>query len=161
MKYALILFAGTSLSTYSQNLHHQMLSAQGKSIVLSNGKYVSQTIGQQSVIGNSVVDGKSFRQGYQQSIWGTYISANKATVVKTTTYPNPFIQTVHFKFSHPIEEVISVTVFDIRGRLIFQQVKRPTADLLTIHLENLPASNYLVRLAANNYLYHTQIIKKQ
>jgi hypothetical protein len=37
-------------------LHHQMISSQGKSSVLSNGIRVKQTIGQQSVSGNSKGD---------------------------------------------------------------------------------------------------------
>jgi hypothetical protein len=57
------------LSIHSQELHHQALSSQGTSKVLSNGIYVSQTIGQQSVIGNYTKDDKTYGQGYKQSIF--------------------------------------------------------------------------------------------
>lgn len=74
----LMFFAFIQLtSIYGQDLHHQMLSAQGTTGVLSNGLYVSQTIGQQSVIGTYTVGGKTYGQGFQQSLWSKYISSRK------------------------------------------------------------------------------------
>lgn len=162
MKYLLLLFVCFGLKIEAQNLHHQMLSAQGTSVTLSNGMYVSQTIGQQSVIGNYTKDGMTYGQGYQQSLWGDYISNNSTNTSMTTiTYPNPFIETVHFQFSQTIDSPIAVSVFDVRGRLVFYQEKRAEATLLTVTLPQLAASNYLVRLEANHYQYYTQILKEK
>ncbi|MFZ4680309.1 MAG: T9SS type A sorting domain-containing protein [Flavobacterium sp.] len=144
----------------AQELHHQMLSAQGASKELSNGMYVSQTVGQQSVIGNYTKDGKTYGQGYQQSVWSKYISTNTNNNITTVTYPNPFISTINFQFSQTIKEPISVSVFDIRGRLIFNQEKQASGNILTIDLPNLASSNYLVRLSSPNYTYYTQILKQ-
>jgi hypothetical protein len=80
--------------------------------------------------------------------------------ITTITYPNPFIQSVNFQFSRPINDVISVAVFDIRGRLVFNE-KKASETILTIELEQLPAENYLVRLSAKNYTFYTQILKQQ
>ena len=49
-KTILLLFFGISVK--GQQLHHQMLSSQGSSNLLSTGTLVHQNIGQQSVIGN-------------------------------------------------------------------------------------------------------------
>ena len=147
-------------SVNAQTLHHQMLSAQGNSVVLKNGTFVSQTIGQQSVIGNSTKNGYTTGQGYQQIVWAKYINSNITTDITTTTYPNPFIQSVNFQFSKPIKETISIAIFDVRGRLIYQQEKRAIDNLLTIDLEAIASSNYLVRLSATNYTYYTQILKQ-
>ena len=144
----------------AQELRHQMLSAQGASKELSNGMYVSQTVGQQSVIGNYTKDGKTYGQGYQQSVWSKYISTNTNNNITTVTYPNPFISTINFQFSQTIKEPISVSVFDIRGRLIFNQEKQASGNILTIDLPNLASSNYLVRLSTSNYTYYTQILKQ-
>jgi hypothetical protein len=46
MKYLFLFF---SCSFYGQVLHHQMLSAQGASIITNNGFVINQTIGQQSL----------------------------------------------------------------------------------------------------------------
>ncbi len=160
MKLLLLVFLFSFSTLYSQELHHQMLSAQGTSKELSNGIYVSQTIGQQSVIGNYTKDGKTYGQGYQQSVWSKYISTNSNNTITTVTYPNPFISTINFQFSQAIKETISVSVFDIRGRLIFSQEKKASGNILTIDLPNLASSNYLVRLSTPNYTYYTQILKQ-
>ena len=151
----------TSIS-FSQSLHHQMLSAQGTSTTLSNGVFVSQTIGQQSVIGNSTRDGVTYGQGFQQSAWSKYIKQNDTlSSITTTTYPNPFVQTIHFQFSKSITDLIAVMFYDIRGRLIYQESKLAVENILTIELPQLATSNYLVKLSAPNYTYYTQILKQQ
>lgn len=161
MKYILILFLGMGFITQAQDLHRQALSAQGNSVVLPNGMYVSQTIGQQSVVGNQEVAGKMVGQGFQQALWDNYIKMNAQNSMTTITYPNPFVETVHFQFSQPLEGPITIAVFDIRGRLIFQEEQTAENQLLTLNLDHLPASNYLVQLTASDYSYYSQIIKKQ
>lgn len=148
-------------SLYSQDLHHQTLSSQGDSKQLSSGMYVSQTIGQQSVIGNYTRDGKTYGQGYQQSVWSKYIQSTLNNPITTVVYPNPFVSTVNFQFSQPIKERIKMELFDVRGRLIFQTEQMPTDNLLTVELPNLASSNYLVKLTASNYTYYTQILKQE
>lgn len=156
MKYLFLLF---SITFHGQVLHHQMLSAQGGTTKTSNALIVRQTIGQQSLTGTS---SKNYvvMQGFQQSLWGKYIAANQTDAVKTTTYPNPFIQTVNFEFSQPITEGIQVTVYDILGRLIFEENKKANNSILTIDLARLPTSEYLVRLSTTNLNYFTKIIKQ-
>ena len=160
MKHCVWIFLALTLNSFSQDLHHQMLSSQGTSKTLPNGIFVSQTIGQQSVIGNYTKDGKTYGQGFQQSVWSKYISTNSNNAITTVTYPNPFISTINFQFSQAIKEPISVSVFDIRGRLICNQEKQASGNTLTIDLPNLASSNYLVRLSSPNYTYYTQILKQ-
>jgi hypothetical protein len=145
----------------AQELHHQMLSAQGTSKELSNGIYVSQTIGQQSVIGNYTKDGKTYGQGFQQSLWNRYIGSNSNNSITTVVYPNPFVSTINFQFSQPIGGPISVNLFDVRGRLIFTTEKEATENILTLDLPHIADSNYLIRLSTPNYTYYAQILKKQ
>lgn len=159
MKYLFMFF---SISFYGQVLHHQMLSSQGHTNKLSNGLIISQTIGQQSLTGNSSGD-YVVMQGFQQNVWGKYIAASKTEEIdgiKTITYPNPFTETVNFQFSEPITDVVSILVFDILGRVVYQQDKIPINNLLTINLAMLPSTKYLVRLKTLKLNYYTQIIKK-
>jgi len=88
------------------------------------------------------------------------LKSNASVNIATTTYPNPFITTVNFQFSLPIKETIEIAVFDIRGRLIFQDKKRATDSVLTVELPQLASSNYLVRLTAPYYTYYSQILKQ-
>ncbi len=159
MKHLILIFLVLSFKSYSQDLHHQMLSSQGKSTILGNGMLVSQTIGQQSAIGNHT-NGITVGQGFQQSHWAKYLNSNVTNQITTTTFPNPFITTVNFQFSKPISEIIEITLFDVRGRLIFQDKKRASDSVLTVELPQLASSNYLVRLTASNYNYYSQILKQ-
>jgi hypothetical protein len=161
MRLILLVILLSNNFLYSQELHHQMLSAQGKSTVLANGTYVSQTIGQQSVIGNYTREGKTYGQGFQQSMWGNYIKGNAANTITTTTYPNPFVDVVNFEFSQAITDKILVELFDVRGRLVFSTSQQAEGTLLTVNLPNLAASNYLVHLTTSNYSYYTQILKHE
>lgn len=145
----------------SQELHHQALSSQGTSKVLTNGIYVSHTTGQQSVIGNYTRDGKTYGQGYQQSVWSKYIQSTVNNPITTVVYPNPFVSDINFQFSQPIKERIQMELFDVRGRLVFQTEQMPTDNLLTVALPNLASSTYLVKLTAPNYTYYTQILKQE
>ncbi len=160
MKYLLFLF---TISFYGQTLHHQMLSSQGQSIKMNNGIIVKQTVGQQSVIGSSTNKDYVVMQGFQQSYWSKYIASNKIDVVQginTIAFPNPFTETINFKFSKPITEDISIFIFDILGRLVYEQKKKIDNDILTIDLAKFPTSEYLVRLNTNSFNYYTKIIKK-
>lgn len=161
MRLLLLILLAPFLSLHSQELHHQALSAQGTSHKLSNGIYVSQTIGQQSVIGNYTKDGKTYGQGFQQSLWSRYIGSTSNNSITTVVYPNPFVSTINFQFSQPVQGLISITLFDVRGRLIFAQEKEATENILTLDLPHIAQSNYLVRLSTPNYIYYAQILKKQ
>jgi hypothetical protein len=160
MKNVIIILLLSISTLHSQELHHQMLSAQGSSKVLPNGMYVSQTIGQQSVTGNYTSDSKTIGQGFQQSVWSRYIGSNSNNSITTVLYPNPFVSSINFQFSQPIRERIKIEIFDIRGRLIFQTEQLATDNLLTVTIPNIASNNYLVKLSAANYNYYSQILKQ-
>ncbi|WP_269240369.1 T9SS type A sorting domain-containing protein [Flavobacterium limnophilum] len=156
MKYLLLLF---SVSFYGQVLHHQMFSSQGTTKKTADGYTISQTIGQQSVIGNSNKD-PAVIQGFQQSEWSGYIAANPKTEITVLTYPNPFSDLINFEFLDPIDEEISIYIFDVTGRLIHKQKETLNNSVLTIQLSKLPKSEYLVQLRSISMTYYTKIIKK-
>lgn len=160
MKYILLLF---TISFHGQVLHHQMLSSQGQTSRISSGIVVKQIIGQQSINGTSNNRNVVVMQGFQQSLWSNYIESNKTNTpdyIKTIIYPNPFTETINFQFSKQPLGLISIVVFDVSGRLVYDQKQRAINAVLTIDLSRLPTSAYLVRLSATNYNYYTKIIKK-
>lgn len=159
MKYLLLLF---SITFQGQVLHHQMLSSQGLSTKTADGFIIRQTIGQQSLAATATHKDYVVMQGFQQSLWGKYIASNTDTIesIRTTSYPNPFITSINFQFSKPLTDVISISIFDIMGRLIYEQKKKAINTILTIDLASLPASEYLVRLNATKLNYYTKIIKQ-
>lgn len=130
---------------------------------MADGLLLRQTVGQQSSTGNSTHKDYAVVQGFQQGLWANYIAANEVDVVegiRTIAYPNPFTEMIYFQFSKPITDEISISIFDILGRLIYEQKKKIDSSVLTIDLARLPTSEFLVRLTANNFNYYTKIIKQ-
>jgi hypothetical protein len=160
MKYLLLFF---SITFHGQVLHHQMLSAQGSSVEMTNGMVVKQTVGQQSVTGNASNKEFVVMQGFQQSFWSRYIAPKKIDVIEgisAIAYPNPFTDFINFQFSKTIAGEISISIFDILGRQIYQEKKKIDNNILTIDLARLPTSQFLVRLTSNDLNYYTKITKQ-
>lgn len=155
----IILFLFITLSGFSQTLHHQMLSSQGTSTTVGDLK-VSQTIGQQSVIGNYRGTEVLVGQGFQQS---RLMKTVKAPIIKvvTTTYPNPFIDHINFEFSSLVSGPIKFALYDIMGRLVAYQEKSATDTILTISELSLAEGEYFVKLSAKNYNYSTNLLKSK
>jgi hypothetical protein len=157
MKYLLLLF---SITFHGQVLHHQMISSQGATKKTSNGTLVRQSIGQLSTSGNYDSETMTVGQGFQQSLWQKYIASSKTEAVgDISTYPNPFVNLVNFQLVENIVGVISIYVFDVNGRLVFQKDKEMNGSLLTVDLSSLPRSQYLVRLKSEKFNYYTKILK--
>ena len=155
MRYLFILF---TFPFYGQILHHQMISSQGLTTKTADGYIISQTIGQQSVTGNAN-NKEVIMQGFQQSFWGSYIASSDKIEIITRTYPNPFKDVLHFEFSQPMPDPITIHVFDVTGRLVFEKKALIDKTILTIDLAKLPHSEYLVQLQTSNFKYYTKIIR--
>jgi hypothetical protein len=155
-KFILFFFCCTSL--FSQQIQRQTFSAQGKVATTSKGVNVSQSIAQLSVIGSSVRGKVIVAQGFQQS---AISSTAKKTFNKTritAVYPNPVGDLVNIKFSETVSGPISISIFDILGRLVLFQEKEAIQNLLTIDDIVLPAGEYLVQLYGNEYTFSTKIL---
>lgn len=147
---------------YSQStLHHQSIAAQVTSKTLSNGFVINQTIGQQSVIGNSKTGSNIIFQGFQQSQWGKLISTSSKSNISVKVYPNPFVNQLNFQFSKEINDKVRIQIFDFNGRLILDESKYVEDFYLTIDLTYLPAASYLVKVYASKINYYSKIIKRE
>jgi len=155
----IILFLFITLSGFSQSLHHQMLSSQGTSTFVGGYK-ISQTIGQQSAIGNYRGSDIIVGQGFQQS---RSMKTAKAPVISiiTTTYPNPFVDQINFEFSSVITGPIKFSLYDVMGRLVASQEKSAIDTILTIYELSLAEGEYFVKLSAKNYNYSTNLLKSK
>ena len=157
MKFIISLaFILTVISVSSQNIHHQMVSAQGKSSITSSGLIVHHTVGQLSVSGN--FKGKfSVQQGYQQSLWSNYLTTSKK--ITLTTYPNPFTEFVNFNLNSIQIRKITIQIFDINGKQVYHKEQLITNNQCTLKLSNLSIGTYLVKLNGEKFKYYTKIIK--
>jgi len=157
-----ILFNLTFLASngvFAQQLHHQMISSQGASTTTSSGFIIKQTVGQQSVSGNSQGD-VIVQQGFQQNYWQELLKTSNIAGIMITTYPNPFREVLNFRFSNVSGTSVQVSIFDSYGRSVFEKTSMVNDNLLTLEdMPILPSAQYLVRLSGTNLNYFTTIIK--
>jgi hypothetical protein len=137
-----------------------MLSSQGTTSRSSTGIIVRQTIGQQSAIGNyrdsNLIVGQGFQQGNKMKT-----AIPKVISVTTTTYPNPFVDSVNFQFSSPVTGPIKVALFDVMGRLVYYKEKVSINNIVTIDNLSFAQGEYFVKLTAKNYTYSTNLLKSK
>jgi hypothetical protein len=157
MKLLLTLLFTTVVSNLcGQNMHHQMISAQGKSSVTRSGIMVHHTVGQLSVTGN-FKGNFSVQQGYQQSLWSNYLSSSEK--VTLTTFPNPFTEFVYFNLKSMPSSAVIIQIFDINGKQVYQKEQFITNNQFTLKLSKLSIGTYLVKLNGEQFKYYTKIIK--
>ena len=157
--YFFVLFILTN-SVSAQKLHHQMMSAQGKSTYLKSGHYVSQTIGQQSSIGTNTSRKFGINQGFQQSAWAQLGTKNNVPLdITISTYPNPFVDDITFKFSKHIKGTIQFFVFDTAGRLIVSKNVFMRDNTINENLHFLLSGTYLVQIKNKTITHYTKIIR--
>jgi preprotein translocase subunit YajC len=143
----------------AQQLHHQTISSQGATIKTTSGLVVKQTIGQQSVTGNSQGE-ITVQQGYQQSHWERLTRRSEKLNVLISTFPNPFREILNFQFSNTQDSPVRISIFDSHGRIVFDKTKAVVDNLITLEdLTALPNAQYLVKLSNKKFNYHTIIIK--
>jgi hypothetical protein len=159
-KSQLIIFLFVGLSSFGQKLHHQMLSIQGINAKLKNGMLVHQSVGQQSTTGNYNSSKVIVVQGYIQSMVSVTKTNPVINAITAVLYPNPFIDVLNFRFSAPIEGNVLVSIFDVRGRLVYHKETKPISNVVTISELYFSEGNYFVKLEAKDVIYSSQIIKK-
>ena len=152
-----VLLTFTSNSVSAQ-LHHQMLSSQGSTSKTASGVIATQTIGQTSVIGT--YDNLSFKigQGYQQAFWGRIINEQNSPDFEVSVFPNPFESDFNIRYNG--EGLMSVSIYDVAGKLIYKKDHLFTTPQKTISVDAMSSGVYLVRLQTNKLNYFTKLIKQ-
>jgi hypothetical protein len=154
-----MVFIFFSFNLSAQRLHHQMISSQGSNSKLKNGMLVNQSIGQLSSTGNYISSKISMSQGYIQSQSSVKGMTHNINSISTIVYPNPFSDILNFGFSTEIEKNVRITIFDVRGRLIYSNELKPIGNLLTVKSLNFAGGTYFVKLEGKDLNYSSQIIK--
>lgn len=148
-----------NVSAFSQQLHHEMFGAQGGVSSLSNGYNVRYSVGQLSTTGTSVTNQAITQQGYQQSLLYK-VQQNIQISIEMIAFPNPFDSYLQVDFSSSPGDLIDVVIFDLLGRSVFSKSFKNTSNSIKLDLDNLPSTEYLLKLDAVNYSKTIKIIKK-
>ena len=148
-----------SYTIVSFNLGH---GGSSKVIATPKGNYkVSQSIGQSSVIGTHYGNGYYLRQGYQQPQQKIKIEKTsfKTNSLNAIVYPNPFEESVSIFFSKSVENEISVLVFDIAGKAIYNGKFSASQNIL-LNLNTISSGTYLLKVLSKNKVFNAKLIKK-
>ena len=155
-----LLFAILCLSNndISGQLHHQMISSQGGLNATQSGIVVSQTIGQTSVTGNYSSTNSKIGQGFQQPTMGRLLIKGLNSAISSTIYPNPFENQITISYS--LQELVSITVFDMAGKLIYKNKISFELGDRSIDVSNLKSGVYLVQLQSKSNTSYSKIVKR-
>jgi hypothetical protein len=142
----------------SQELHHQMIGAQGGSYLVGNSIQVEQSIGQVTVHGYQA-DSNAVLQGFQQNVWYRLAGPNKEQIA-IKLFPNPFVETINFSFSKPLNYPLKLSLFDLLGRVITEKTIQKNTQESAIVFPVLAAAEYIVVLSSPEINQSFKIIKK-
>lgn len=119
---------------------------------------ISQSIGQGSVIGTHQSNGYVIRQGYQQPLDGKVRIETVDYELDAQVFPNPFSRNINITFSKLLKDDISITLYDITGKVIHtQQVLLATQIEVSLH--NIEAGTYFLKVTSGKKYFHTKLIK--
>ena len=118
----------------------------------------TQTIGQSSVTGT--YDNLSFKisQGYQQAFWGRIITEQNSPDFEVSVYPNPFENDFNIRYNG--EGLMSVSIYDVAGKLIYNKDILFTSPQKTINVDAISSGVYLIKLQSKKLNYFTKLIKQ-
>lgn len=155
----LILFILIVQIAFSQSVQRSVLSAQGTSITLASGLFISQSIGQQGITGGAGAGVYTIQQGYQQNLQSMYAPIVVFNQMTTDVFPKPFKKHVNFRFSEAITSEITVILLNTSGNILYQK-KFPAPNLLlTVDFGELIPQNYVVKLSAKDYQYTSSLLR--
>ncbi|WP_298904850.1 T9SS type A sorting domain-containing protein [uncultured Psychroserpens sp.] len=146
----------------AQTLKRESLGIQGSShVVYANAKsyYIQESIGQQSVIRTYDASNYSLRQGFLQPVNVSLISENLDGSLLGFTYPNPFVNQISIEFQEPVFDRVNVTMHDILGRLVYNEIFNPVQTLV-LNFGDLSSGQYLLRIQMRTELFVAKLIRK-
>lgn len=134
----------------------------GSSIEITNSEntyYISQSIGQSSIIG-TLINGKyAIRQGFQQPPIRIEVILDSNSTLNASVFPNPIETFITVRFLEELKLLINVVIYDIAGRVILNTSKKPTNSF---NLDMSPYSSgvYLLNISSGNRKFSARLIKK-
>ena len=156
-----ILFVISSIiytNTVFSQFKHQMLSSMGSSSETYSGTIVTQTIGQSSSIGFYTNSTSTVKQGYQTPFFKLSKSFSNNNIQPVSIFPNPF--TNHILINYKIDEKVNFKVFDVNGKLIYNDNLIFNSDRKEVDLSAFSKGFYFVTIKSKNLTFNTKLIKR-
>lgn len=132
-----------------------------KTISTNDGTYyVSQSIGQSSVIGTFSNKGYSIVQGYQQPLFSVrIIGFASGNNLKADIFPNPASHSLNILFKNEITSEIFIVLLDANGRAVLKE-NFQAANQVKLSLNHISTGIYFLKINSGNKYFTSKIIKE-
>ncbi|MDC8002663.1 T9SS type A sorting domain-containing protein [Aureisphaera galaxeae] len=160
-RYIIVFFLLGSLTATSQQVIRTTVSSAGGSETVAVGEQeytVQQTIGQQSVIGTYATESITARQGFIQPPIRVRGIIEEDTDLDAVVYPNPFESSVRIKFNEEISGPLSVVLYDMQGRLVYDKAYEPAGEI-EVQLDFLSKAAYVLLVSSENKQLKANLLK--
>ncbi|MFD0835298.1 T9SS type A sorting domain-containing protein [Mariniflexile aquimaris] len=84
------------------------------------------------------------------------LSIEKMELASLKLYPNPITTHATIKFSENVSNLVSISIYDMLGKQIFNKKERPSNNTLTVSRENIESGIYIMKI-----MYENKIITKR
>ncbi|MGA1978208.1 MAG: T9SS type A sorting domain-containing protein [Bacteroidales bacterium] len=84
--------------------------------------------------------------GFESILRTVIVEENIETPVKINVYPNPASDYVNINFEAPLDNSVTLYLFDSQGKLFKNQVIEPSTSEIQINFQDLPPGIYLIKL---------------
>ena len=149
------------VTSNAQELYKQTILSQGATSNLESGLIISQSIGQESVIGNFSNDNVKIIQGFQQPFWTRLISNSSAVIpIEITHFPNPITDNLNLSFYNYDMGELVLSIYDYSGRILMKRNISVESGKSIVDLTILPSGSFLMGLQNDKINYYIKIIKK-
>lgn len=155
-----MLFSVATIS-FSQEIARSTVGVSGGSTTLENGDktlLVQHSIGQSSVIGTFTSQKHTARQGFVQPPIEVKKILIDESSLNATLFPNPFTSELQIVFNEVVDESLSILVYDIQGRVVFEKVAPPEKQI-SLDLEHLSSASYVLLVNTQNKQFKATILK--
>ena len=151
------------LSIMGQEKLKETLASGGSSHIVYGAVtsyFVQESIGQGSVINTfTSPTNYSSRQGYIQPISASTLYNGFADMIDADIWPNPFTEIVNINFNEPLVGPIKVQVYDLTGRVVYDQSLSPTPSIVLL-LDKLSRGTYLLKIESQERSLTSKLIKQ-
>lgn len=161
--YTLILFFLSVSISQGQYVKMATFASSGGG-VSPVGNYVSQVLGQSSLIsGTAVSDGVVFRQGFKQPF--VFLKSKKVYQEESRwsfeAFPNPFVDRLTIRFDRPTTNPVSLQVYDIQGKVWWQGDYPENIEVINLEkFQDIAAGKYILQVFQKGKPISQSIIKQ-
>jgi hypothetical protein len=162
MKHLIILaiFCLINPLLLAQNTQRSSLGMSGNTIEVTVGEntfYVSQSIGQNSVIGTFSNNISTIRQGFQQPPIRVETITNPNNSLNVVVYPNPVNTHLSILLNEPKKTII--VLHDVTGRIVYHKLQ-DSINIFEIDMSLFSSGVYLLKINSGNKYFTARLIKK-